>query len=617
MPSRLAALLSCTALLFACAAHATDTGTDPSLEIEKDIQHFVVNTDGSYTVTIDKVKSIKLQRAVQAHSQFYIQYNRTLDEVVSVQGYTEKPDGRRVAVQADQIRDQQEAVSSEAPMFQDTRVKVLVFPEVAVGDKLVVRYVIKRDKPLFPGHFEDLSASNFYAIKEFRLIYDMPYSMPLFADAVGFEPLMAVRFPERRRYQWRYSGSDNQRIEAGSVSYLDYGKRLAVSTFADYASFARAYEERASAMATPDERIHAVARSVTKDLADRRSMALALSDWVRRQIRYVAVYVGPGGIVPHPAATVLENRYGDCKDHVILLEALLDAVGIRSTAALINGGNAYRLPATPTLGIFNHAINYVPEFDLYLDSTAESIAAGFLPPNELDKPVLLTKSGVIGRTPSGQAERHRNIAEVKVNKNGSSNFTIASEVRGAFAESYRKAVRDTKPADRDMFVQRLLQGHGQKGEGVFDPGILDSDSNEYRMALEGNSENFIDLPGPTGLGTNFYFGISVADAVFAFAKEKDRQQDFVCRNIEHEDQARYEFPRGVSIVALPKALKLNGANFSYSSSYVRTGTTVSVRRSVAFKHNGMTCTPAEFKRMQPVLDKMIRDLKSQIIVKAA
>lgn len=45
----------------------------------------------------------------------------------------------------------------------------------------------------------------------------------------------------------------------------------------------------------------------------------------------MAVYVGAGGVVPHAAQTVLDNRYGDCKDHVALLEALLGAAGIKST----------------------------------------------------------------------------------------------------------------------------------------------------------------------------------------------------------------------------------------------------------------------------------------------
>ena len=610
------AALLCCLIAIQSAAGAADTGTDPSLVIEKYIQHFVVNPDGSYTLTVENVKSIAEQRAVQAHGQYYISYNTTLDEVDSVEAYTEKPDGRRVKVQAGQIKDQQEAVSSDAPMFQDTRLKIVVFPEVAVGDKLAVRYVIKRITPLFPGHFEDLSSSQFYVNRQFQLIYDMPESMPLYADAVGFAPMDAASPPGRKRYQWQYMGGDNARIEADSVSYLDYGKRLAVSTFADYPAFARAYDARARDNGLVNPAIAALALDLTRELDEPRAKALALADWVRRNIRYVGVYIGAGGVVPHPAATVLANRYGDCKDHASLLEALLAAIGIDSSGALINSGNAYRLPRIPTLGVFNHVITYVPSLDLYLDSTAETIAAGYLPSSDLGKPVLLTSNGKMAVTPSTQVEKTRTVTWFGVKQNGHSSFSVSKLSAGAIAEPFRQAVRDTKPADRDQFVQRMLQGLGQKGVGVFDAGKLDGSGDEYRMSFSGTSENFIDLPGPTGLATSFNFWGGLGETVASFSQERERSQDFVCPGIDAEDVTGFEFPKSVRIIALPKPLALRDANFTYAANYKRKGNTVVVKRQLRFSHDGVVCTPAEYQRMQPLVERIMRDLKSQLIVQA-
>jgi transglutaminase-like putative cysteine protease len=615
IPSRSAVLLCCLFAVQAAAA-AADTGTDPSIVIDKYIQHFVVNPDGSFTLTVDNVKTIAEQRAVQGHSQYYISYNKTLDEVTLVEGYTEKPDGRRVVVQPEQIKDQQEAVSSDAPMFQDTRMKIVVFPEVAVGDKLAVHYVIKRNTPLFPGQFEDLSSSQFYLNRQFQLIYDMPASMPLYADADGFAPMAAASAPGRKVYQWQYVNGDNARIEADSVSYLDYGKRLAVSTFADYPAFARAYDARARDKVQVNPAIAALALDLTRELADPRAKALALANWVRKHIRYVGVYIGAGGVVPHPATTVLENRYGDCKDHASLLEALLAAVGIDSSGALINSGNAYRLPKIPTLGVFNHVITYVPSLELYLDSTADTIAAGYLPSADLGKPVLLTSSGKMAVTPSAQVEKSRTVTWFGVKKNGHSYFSVSKLSAGAIAEPYRQAVRDTKPADRDQFVQRMLQGLGQKGVGVFDAGKLDGSGDEYSMSFTGTSENFIELPGPTGLSTSYNFWGGLSDTVVSFAQERERSQDFVCPAIEAEDVTGFDFPKSVRIIALPKPVALRDANFSYVATYARKGNTVVVKRQLRFSHNGMVCTPAEYRRMQPLVERMLRDLKSQLIVQA-
>lgn len=613
MLPRFAAALLLT-FLFSGAAHADDT--DPSVIVTSYLQHFVVAPDGSYRLTVEHSKTIAEQRAVASHGQYYISYNRSLDDVGAIAAHTRKPDGRIVPVPAASVKDQQEAVSADAPMFQDTRMKIIVFPEVEVGDLLVVRYVLTRHTPLFPGHFEDLSSSQFVANRNFHLVYDMPASMPLYADARGFAPVPVASPPGRKRYQWQYASGPNARIENESVSYLDYGKRLAVSTFPDYAAFARAYAERARAMAAPAPHIAALAASVTAGLATPRARAIALSDWVRRHIRYVAVYVGPGGVVPHPAATVLANRYGDCKDHAVLLEALLAAVGLDSSAALVNSGNAFQLPSAPTLGVLNHVITYVPSLGLYLDSTAESIAAGFLPSSVMGKPVLLAATGAIARTPSLQPERHRTVTVFGVRKDGRSSFSISKITEGAIAEPYRQAVRDTKLSDRRLFVKQMLQGLGQRGDGVFDVGEVEGTGNEYRMRVDGNSVNFADLPGPTGLATSYSFWGGMGETLFAFAQEPARTQDFMCPAIDSEDENRFVLARGIRVIALPRSVALRDSHFRYSAHYSRRGSTVTVKRRVVFRNPSMVCSPEDYRRMQPVLERILRDLKSQLIIQA-
>ena len=597
-------------------AQAADTGTDPSMVIEKLHQSYVVNRDGSYLMTDEQVRRIVLERAVPEQSQITISYNKSLDEIVAISAYTEKPDGRRVPLGAEQIKDQQEAASADAPLFQDTRVKVLVFPDVAVGDRLVFQYQMQRHTALFPGQFEDLSTGSFFRNDDFLLSYDLPDDMPLYADADGFEALPDERAHGRKRYQWRYVAGPNARIESGAVNYLDYGKRLAVSTFADYAAFARAYQARARDKALPDAAITALALRLTADTPDMRGKALALANWVRRHIRYVGVYIGPGGVVPHPAPDVLAQRYGDCKDHAVLLEALLGAVGLPSTAALINGADVYRLPAVPTLGVFSHVINYVPSLGLFLDSTADSVAAGFLPGQDLGKPVLLVESGALSRTPESQADVSRNRLRFDVASGGSSQLHITKVIIGTQAEPFRQAVRDAKQADRERYVERLLQGYGQRGAGQFDPGRLDGPDDEYQMGFSGLSEDFANLPGPTGVRTSYDVWGSVGYKVSAYLDEKTRLQDFACPGFDEEEQADFHFAAGLRILAVPRQLNLRDGALAYQADYVRKGNLVTVRRHLRFAPPRAVCTPDDYLRMRPLLERMRRDLKNQIIIEA-
>ncbi|MFC0253795.1 DUF3857 and transglutaminase domain-containing protein [Massilia consociata] len=593
---------------------AGDSGTDHSVVVERYLQHFTVEADGSHRLSVEQVKRIVSADAVQTQAQQYISFNGSLDEVVSVEAWTAKADGRRLPVRPQQIRDQQEAASVDAPMFQDTRLKVVIFPDVAVGDTLGLRYTVRRHTPLFPGHFEDLTFARPIRYRDFQLIYDMPASMPLQADAVGFEPIPSESPPGRRRHAWRHVDGANERIEHGSVSALDHGRRLAVSTFPDYPAFARAYHARAAATAVPDAAIAALAAGITQGITDQRGRVIALHDWVRRNIRYVAVYLGPGGVVPHPASAVLANRYGDCKDHATLLQALLKAGGIDSSVALVNNDDAYRLPAVPTLGVLNHTIVHVPSLQLYLDPTAGSVAGGFLPPALLGKPALLADSGQFAMTPASQPARSRTLTQFDIARDGSSRFKVSRTSGGAIAEPYRHALRGTPQAERERFVRRMLAGLGQTGDGLLDAGDTDTAEHDYTLGFTGATEGFVQLPGPVALATTYNFWGGLGEAVADLGREPERRQEFVCPAVDAEDELRYRLPPRTRVLALPKPVVVDDGRFYYRSQYARSGDAVVVKRRLQFRHTAATCTPEDYRHMRPALERMMRDLRGQVIV---
>jgi transglutaminase-like putative cysteine protease len=610
-PARLVGAIAVFALVLN-TAHAKDDGTDFSVTIEKDIQTNVINADGSFVMTRDSTFLINEERAIKVQAQKSLSYNRSLETLEVIEAYTQKPDGRRVEVKADQIKEQQERESSEAPMFQDTLVKAVIFPEVAVGDRLVLQYKVRRTTALFPKQFEDLSYPAFHPTQQFTLIYDLPETMLLYADAKGFTATRPAAAAGRKIYRWDYVPGKNARIEQGAVSYLDYGQYLAVSTFANFNAFAQAYDARAKSTLTPE--VVKLAKSITANLDSPRAKAIALSDWVRKNIRYVAVYIGAGGVVPHPVDTILANRYGDCKDHVALLEALLTAAAIESTPALINLGNAYALPEVPTLGVLNHVITYIPSLDLYLDSTAEAIAGGYLPIPDLDKPVVLTKSGERGRTPFAQEGKVENTTVFNVSATGAADFTHSSSIEGWGAEFNRYFFKSMMPEERNLLIQQILTSYGQTGGGKLQTGTLEGNVRDFEIKMAGRTENLVNLPGPIGVPTMTSFAGGIAQNVFGFAAENQRIQAFTCISGVMEEQARFEFPEDVGILAAPKPVSLRHANFDYRSTYVKEANAVVVHRRFTFNHPSAVCSPDDFKVMKPAIDAMVNDLKSQIIV---
>ena len=138
----------------------------------------------------------------------------------------------------------------------------------------------------------------------------------------------------------------------------------------------------------------------------------AMAVFVQHDVRYVEIKIGIGGFQPHTAQDVFSNRYGDCKDKVTLLSAMLQAIGVDSYYVLINTTRGVIRPSVPSLA-FDHAILAVrlprdaSEASLYatlddaqlgrilfFDPTDEITPFGFLPSSlQADYGLVVTENG--------------------------------------------------------------------------------------------------------------------------------------------------------------------------------------------------------------------------------
>jgi hypothetical protein len=83
----------------------------------------------------------------------------------------------------------------------------------------------------------------------------------------------------------------------------------------------------------------------------------ALAEFMQKDIRYVAITLGIGGVQPHPADETFSHRYGDCKDKATLLSSMLKEVGIDSYYVIINHERGGVTPLTPPhVGAFDHVV---------------------------------------------------------------------------------------------------------------------------------------------------------------------------------------------------------------------------------------------------------------------
>ena len=106
----------------------------------------------------------------------------------------------------------------------------------------------------------------------------------------------------------------------------------------------------------PSPQLRQKVQELTASAPDSLSKMRALAAFAQRDIRYVAIELGVGGVQPHPASEVLAHGYGDCKDKVTLLSSMLKEMGVESHYVLINTERGSVATGTPPNMGFNHAI---------------------------------------------------------------------------------------------------------------------------------------------------------------------------------------------------------------------------------------------------------------------
>ena len=393
------------------------------------------------------------------------------------------------------------------------------------------------------------------------------------------------------------------------------GDGLALS-YASYPELAAAVRQRLDGKGSPSPAsspaLGALARELTAGRPDPRARALALADWVRTHIRQSAPNLRFGGAPPLPAASVLAQRSGNPEEIVVLLRALLMETGIDSTAALVRSSGDDTLPDVALSAAFDHMLVYVPSLGLYLDPAAESIAAGYLPPSLLGKPVLLA-SGGFAMTPMLQPQSVSMKSTVEIRRDGNGSITLDRTYAGALAEPVRKAVRDASPAGREQFVRRMLPGLSPQGRDALAPRTLDVGEDAFRLSLSGVGAHVVALPGSRALPTSQPYLSTVADAVAGMPWESSGKA-VSCPAIDASDETRYQLPKQVRILALPAPVSVMRGGVFYRAAYERQGNTVLVKRRLTFRNGRPTCTPAEVRAMRPALERVAHDLRSRVAI---
>lgn len=606
------------ALLLAAAAAAAQAA--PTTYVRFDTVYDLA-PDGSWTEDRHLVVRINEQAAVNASSQVPLGYSKALQSVEVIEAYTTTRDGLRIDVPADRIITQQAPLSGGAAMYSDVMVRNILFPQVEVGATMTLRVRLRQHTPFLPGWFGQMVAFDRFAdFEQASVTLRAPADMPVYVDAHDVDGgLVSSGTAGKREWRWTHGPSVGDKPEPGSLPSDSISPRVTISTLPDYPALAAAYLVGAAPAAKVTPVVRKLADEITRGVRDKRAQAEALYRWVSGEVRYVAIAMGTGGWVPHSADEVIVARYGDCKDKTTLLIALLAAKGIRGEPVLIYAGERRTLPSLPVMGAFNHAIAYLPEFDLYLDSTITAAPFNALPDRLRGQPVVTAGGAwakpVVRQIPFSDPAQDRTIVRTyaTISADGTISGTTSVEALGSQDADLRTGLSQQAERDLPQIARSWLAGTGQTGTATLKLGDLRDFTHGRLYSVDFTTPGRVSLPGPGALTGTFGAQSSSIRSFVAGVRQVERTLDFSCPSGAFEELLELTLPANMKIGALPGAAQIESPFGRFSASHeVQEGRLLIVRR-LEIQRTRTVCNAADHVELRQFATAIDRELRRQVL----
>lgn len=483
--------------------------------------------------------------------------------------------------------------------------------DLKAGD--IVDYAVHVHHPqLLPEHQRSLhySLRRHEVFGDGRVSVHVPKSSSLIVTAGGFDHQAVHSSEAGLTYTYAVRNDTPVPEEAGAANTELTAPTLRASTFRDYGALATLIRNEFTKALVPSTTLDQVAAKIAAENHDPRAAALASYRWVQQNIGYDAQAMDANGITPHTLAEIVANKHGDCKDHVVVLQALLKAQGLGSIPALINTQNQYQLSALPVVADFNHVITYIPSFDLYVDATDKYARFGSLPLNRQDKPVLLlTKEGRQARTPltgnnSSVTDAHYRVDQGKMSVLSRTISTGDSALETALA---RDAMRGR---DLNALLHRSLTARG-----------LDTPQGSMSFAGDMERMNFTMnfsalLPASehhrAAIALNPFFNnrSTLAAIALNFLPER-RNNSFLCPPRTIIERYTVEVPLA-SKATLPPAVDFQVDELSYQATYAQHGNSIAVQRQYVNASKQGACEASAYLRYHQLAQRVAADIYTQI-----
>ncbi len=403
----------------------------------------------------------------------------------------------------------------EFNLYYDTRLRVLDFPELQDGDLVEISYVRteiieSNETGPYEGGLIPLGRSVPTVLTEVALV-GPEGTLP------SWELVNLEGEPDRRtdpsgqlRLTWTWRDLEGLRHDVPPAPPFATGRFLLYSSEPTWAELGSWYERHVAPRVRVSRQIEELAERLTDGVSDRMERIARIYSYVTNQVRYVGLEFGEHRFRPFSAEWVLNHGIGDCKDTAALLVALFEAVDIPARMVMVRTADLGPVVGEMALlEVFNHAIAYLPEDDLWLDGTAAGHA--LLPPPRLDQGasvlVVEGKDSRLRVTPIVGAGLSRMTVVLGEARDALVPLTLKVEDTGEAADRRRGRFAGGKAARPfATWLQQMFPGAELTADPVFrltpsrDPAVIELEAVVPRTALESQG-GVSTYPGTFDLAT--------------------------------------------------------------------------------------------------------------------
>lgn len=504
-------------------------------------------------------------------------------------------------------------------MYYDLVSYQVAFPPLEVGDRVRLEYRIDDtgSTNIFGDYFGDLqyfAQANPVRLQRYTLI--MPADRKVHYHVEKMKPEFEKSFDGKNNvFQWQLNSVSPYETESRMPGLAGYMPYVAISTFNNWQDMAKWYNDLIRDQLDLDRETASIAEKLADGVSDRLEIVKRIHEYVISHTRYVALEFGIHGYKPYQVNQVNNRQFGDCKDKASLIVSMLRHVGIPAQISIVrtaDKGDVHTFPAM--LAYFNHAIAYVPEFDLYLDGTAEFSGIEELPTMDQGALTLLVDENGVGKLtkiPISQDNLQVYDFKLDLDSNGAAQVEGSISYKGAGTPGLReflsidaKLSQNIQKMMRDTLPGLDIQASDREGRTINEPITLNFSGQTRQLLQVGTDQMALSLDFLNDALTQVYAANARRTFPIDFGVPKTRRV-----------QLTVAAPEGFKIDQVPETLEVEDSNFAARLGIERADArTLRLNYQVEFKSHRVQ--PEDYPSLRKLLQEHDRLLDKNIIFKS-